>query len=37
MSTSLSVIFKRLLMIFVVVGVLFGVMLLFSYDVIKID
>ena len=37
MSTSLSVIIKRLLMIFVVVGVLFGVVLLFSYDVIKID
>ena len=37
MSTSLSVILKRLLMIFVVVGVLFGITLLFSYDVIKID
>ena len=37
MSTSLSVIIKRLLMIFVVVGVLFGVVLIFSYDVIKID
>jgi mono/diheme cytochrome c family protein len=37
MSTSLSVIIKRLLMIFVVTGVLFGVLMLFSYDVIKID
>lgn len=37
MSTSLSVIIQRLLMIFVVVGVLFGVMLLFTYDVIKIE
>ena len=37
MSTSLSVIIKRLAMIFLVVGVLFGVMLLFSYDVIKIE
>ncbi|MEP7137725.1 MAG: cytochrome c [Chloroflexota bacterium] len=37
MSTSLSVIIKRLLMIFAVVGVLFGVLMLFTYDVIKID
>ena len=37
MSTSLSVIIKRLLMIFAVAGVLFGVVLLFTYDVIKID
>jgi mono/diheme cytochrome c family protein len=37
MSTSLSVIIQRLLMIFVVVGVLFGVVLLFTYDVIKIE
>jgi mono/diheme cytochrome c family protein len=37
MSTSLSVIIKRLTMIFAVVGVLFGIMLLFSYDIIKID
>ena len=37
MSTSLSVIIKRLLLIFVVVGVLFGVMMLFTYDVIKIE
>ena len=37
MSTSLSVIIKRLVALFVVVSVLFGVMMLFSYDVIKID
>jgi mono/diheme cytochrome c family protein len=37
MSTSLSVILKRLLMIFTVAGVGFAIMLLFSYDVIKID
>jgi mono/diheme cytochrome c family protein len=37
MSTSLDVIVKRLLMVFVVAGVLFGITLLFSYDVIKID
>ena len=37
MSTSLSVIIKRLAMIFLVVGVLFGIILLFSYDVIKIE
>jgi mono/diheme cytochrome c family protein len=37
MSTSLSVIIKRLAMIFLVVGVLLGVMMIFSYDVIKID
>ena len=37
MSTSLGVIIKRLAMIFVVVGVVFGVMLIFSYDVIKIE
>lgn len=37
MSTSLSVIIQRLLMIFAVVAVLFGVVLIFSYDVIKID
>jgi len=37
MSTSLDVILKRLLGLFVVVGVLFGIMMLFSYDVIKID
>jgi len=37
MSTSLSVIIKRMAMIFLVVGVLFSVILLFSYDVIKIE
>ena len=37
MSTSLGVILKRLFMIFVVAGVAFAIMLLFSYDVIKID
>ena len=37
MSTSLGVIIKRLAMIFVVVGIVFGVMLIFSYDVVKIE
>ncbi|NJC98632.1 MAG: hypothetical protein C3F07_16665 [Anaerolineales bacterium] len=37
MSTSLDVIIKRMAMIFLVVGVLFGVILIFSYDIIKID
>jgi hypothetical protein len=37
MSTSLGVIIKRLAMIFIVVGIVFGVMLIFSYDVIKIE
>jgi mono/diheme cytochrome c family protein len=37
MSTSLSVILRRLFLVFVVAGVLFGVMMIFSYDVIKID
>ena len=37
MSTGLDVIIKRLLMIFGAVGVLFGIMMLFSYDVIKIE
>lgn len=37
MSTSLSVIIRRLAMIFAVVGVLFGIMMLFTYDVIKLD
>jgi mono/diheme cytochrome c family protein len=37
MSTSLSVIIKRLAMIFLVVGVLFAIILLFSYDVIKVE
>lgn len=37
MSTSLSVIIKRLAMLFVAVGVAFGVILLFTYDIIKVD
>jgi len=37
MSTSLDVIIKRLAMIFLVVGVLFGIILLFSYDLIKVE
>jgi len=37
MSTSLSVILRRLAMIFVVAGAAFAVILLLSYDVIKID
>jgi mono/diheme cytochrome c family protein len=37
MSTSLSVIIRRLAIIFVAAGVAFAVVLLFSFDVIKID
>jgi mono/diheme cytochrome c family protein len=37
MSTSLSVIIRRLALIFVAAGVAFAVVLLFSFDVIKID
>jgi mono/diheme cytochrome c family protein len=37
MSTSLSVILRRFFLIFVVVGVLFAIMMLFSYDIIKIE
>ena len=37
MSTSLGVILKRLIMIFVVVSVGIGVLMIFSYDVIKIE
>jgi mono/diheme cytochrome c family protein len=37
MSTSLGVILKRLLMIFVAAGLALAVILLFSYDIIKID
>lgn len=37
MSTSLSVIIRRLAILFVAVGVLFGITLIFSYDIIKID
>lgn len=37
MSTSLTVILRRFAVIFAVVGVLFGVTLLFTYDIIKIE
>ncbi len=37
MSTSFSVILRRLFMVFVVAGLLFGVLMLFTYDIIKID
>ena len=37
MSTSLSVIIRRLAMIFMAAGAAFAVILLFSFDVIKID
>jgi mono/diheme cytochrome c family protein len=37
MSTSLGVIIRRLAVLFAAAGVLFGVVLIFSYDVIKID
>ncbi len=37
MSTRLSVILKRFAVIFVVVAVLFGITMLFTYDVIKIQ
>ena len=37
MSTSLSVILRRFAMIFAVVGVLFGILMLFSFDIIKIE
>ena len=37
MSTSVGIILKRLFMIFVAAGVAFAIVLLFSYDVIKID
>src|SRR5581483_9573978 len=37
MSTSLSVILKRFAIIFIVVAILFGVLELFAYDVIKIQ
>ncbi len=37
MSTSWNVILKRFAVIFAVVAVLFGIMMLFTYDVIKID
>src|SRR6266540_4979222 len=37
MSTSLGVILKRLFMIFMVAGVAFAAVLLFTYDIIKIE
>jgi mono/diheme cytochrome c family protein len=37
MSTSLSVILKRLGYVFLAAGVLLGISMIFSYDVIKID
>ncbi len=37
MSTSLSVVLKRFAIIFVVVAAITGVLLIFSYDVIKVD
>ena len=37
MSMSLSVILKKFAVIFAVVAVLFGISLLFSYDVIKVQ
>ena len=37
MSTSLSVILKRLTLVLIAAGTVLGVLMLFSYDVIKID
>ncbi|HEY5903199.1 MAG TPA: cytochrome c [Anaerolineales bacterium] len=37
MSTSLGVVLRRLAMIGIVVGVLTGILMLFSYDVLKLD
>ena len=37
MSTSLSVVLKRFLMIFVAGGILFAATMVFTYDIIKID
>ena len=37
MSTSLNVILKRLGIVFLVAGVVIGILMIFSYDVIKID
>jgi mono/diheme cytochrome c family protein len=37
MSTSLGVILKRLAIVFAVAGILLGITLIFSYDIIKID
>jgi mono/diheme cytochrome c family protein len=37
MSTSIGVIIRRLAMVFLAAALLFGVILLFTYDIIKID
>ena len=37
MSTSLSVILRRFAMIFAVVAVLLGIMMLFTFDILKIE
>ena len=37
MSTSLSVILKRLGLVFLAAGIVVGILMIFSYDVIKID
>ena len=37
MSTSLSVIVRRLLLVFAAAGILLGITMIFTYDVIKID
>ncbi len=37
MSTSLGVVLKRLAIVFVIAGVLLGITLIFSYDIIKIN
>ena len=37
MSTSLNVILKRLGLLFLAVGIVVGILMIFSYDVIKID
>jgi mono/diheme cytochrome c family protein len=37
MSTSLSVIIRRLLTIFMAVGVVFSIILLFTFDIIKLE
>lgn len=37
MSTSLSVILKRFAILFAVVAALFGILMLFTFDIIKID
>ena len=37
MSTSFDVILKRMVMVFIAAGVLFAVVLIFTYDIIKIE